>query len=424
MNTTTDSLLSGWVSSPDGRGTIDIIWSCLLTISLCSWSVLFLNVPERKDSSYLRSKLSWLAFTIFFPEMLLAFAQKQWLAARQSVAGMASLGHSWSLRHAFFANMGGFTLEPPDNPPFPINAFQIHYLVENGFMESPGVESEAIWDKNKADAFARILALVQVIWFTCNCIGRAVQQLPITTFELDTAAFVLCILPTFYFWRHKPLDVSSTISLFLKDGIQVRDVLIAGGTLASQPFKFTPFDFIAPAEDPYDFAGPVMWAVGYMFGLGVDPRHGPIKRFQNSTRLMSQHVRPIDYFVFGLTGIGYMSVHLAAWNFVFPTPIEQRLWRVASLTMIASGVSYGLLFLVITWQIAAFCRLLGIARADTAVESFKNMHFILQWLIASSWVGSYSLARLYTIVEPFVGLRALPAEAFESVDWSNFFPHF
>lgn len=117
-------------------------------------------------------------------------------------------------------------LRPPNYPPLPINAHQIHYLVINGFMEFPTIDTETIWDKNKTDAFARILTSFQVLWFTLQCIPKAAQYLSISTFALDTVAFVLCTFPTFYFWRHKPLDVSTTITLSLNDGVQVQDILL------------------------------------------------------------------------------------------------------------------------------------------------------------------------------------------------------
>src|ERR1700712_277358 len=41
----------GWVSSPNGRGTIDILWSCLFTGFLCSWSMLCLNIPSSEDTT-------------------------------------------------------------------------------------------------------------------------------------------------------------------------------------------------------------------------------------------------------------------------------------------------------------------------------------------------------------------------------------
>jgi hypothetical protein len=35
----------------------------------------------------------------------------------------------------------------------------------------------------------------------------------------------------------------------------------------------------------------------------------------------------------------------------------------------------------------------------------------------------YSICRVYLIVEPIIGLRSLPAAAYQSVAWSNFLPH-
>jgi hypothetical protein len=43
-----------WTLQPQQGGTIDIIWACVITISLCSWSVLCLNIPVQKDSSMAR----------------------------------------------------------------------------------------------------------------------------------------------------------------------------------------------------------------------------------------------------------------------------------------------------------------------------------------------------------------------------------
>ena len=107
MNDTGKTLIRGWVSSPDQRGTMDVIWSCIVTTFLCSWSVLFLNVSSKHGSRpYLSTKLSWAAFTIFFPEILATIAQNQWLSARQSVSEFNKLKKpgrlEWTLTHAFF----------------------------------------------------------------------------------------------------------------------------------------------------------------------------------------------------------------------------------------------------------------------------------------------------------------------------------
>ena len=35
-----------WRPEPDVRGTFSILSSCLITLGLCAWSALHLNVPE------------------------------------------------------------------------------------------------------------------------------------------------------------------------------------------------------------------------------------------------------------------------------------------------------------------------------------------------------------------------------------------
>ena len=68
-----------FVRPPDTRGTLDIAYSCLTIIVLCTWSVMPLNVPTQYTSTPGRqtnmrtlrrtlNKLRWLAFNILGPE--------------------------------------------------------------------------------------------------------------------------------------------------------------------------------------------------------------------------------------------------------------------------------------------------------------------------------------------------------------------
>jgi hypothetical protein len=59
------------------------------------------------------------------------------------------------MRHAFFADMGGFILRSPDEVDFPIDAAQLFYLVSRGYIEYPDIAKEEIDDRNKSDSLAR-----------------------------------------------------------------------------------------------------------------------------------------------------------------------------------------------------------------------------------------------------------------------------
>jgi hypothetical protein len=54
--------------------------------------------------------------------------------------------------HAFFADMDGFVLQPPDWNSFLLKADQLHYLISKGY---PELDKVVIDDKNKANSVAR-----------------------------------------------------------------------------------------------------------------------------------------------------------------------------------------------------------------------------------------------------------------------------
>lgn len=88
-------LAQGWVPQTKNCGTLSILMSCITTIFLCSWSVLCLNIPEtgRKRWGFLKYKLRWQLFAIFFPEVVTSMAAEQWESANQSVQEFTRLGY-------------------------------------------------------------------------------------------------------------------------------------------------------------------------------------------------------------------------------------------------------------------------------------------------------------------------------------------
>jgi hypothetical protein len=425
MTATGTDLIQGWVPAPNQRGTIDVLWNCVVTLFLCSWSVLSLNLSGKHGTRpYISTKLSWVAFAILFPEILATFAQNQWLSARQSVSEFKKLGFlSWSLTHAFFADMGGFMLDPPDYPPFPINAYQIHYLVEHEFMEFPRINRETLWDKNKADGFVRIITFSQILWFALQCTRRAAQFSRISTLELDVVAIVLCTFPTLYFWLHKPLDVTTPITLYLNDGILARDILVFANESAKEPFRYTPLDFVRAAPEPYEILDPIMWALEFLFGLGAAPKHGPISTFKNTSLMNPGKVRAFNVGISTIITLTFIGIHFLAWDFEYPTEIERKLSRAACMALLGCAISFGNLWLLMTWQLSNLCRLSGIAQVQTATQLCRKMHWAFQYGLTLSHVGLYGIARLYILGEALAGLRALPASIFQSLQQPSFLSH-
>lgn len=94
----------GWVSEPNRRGTIDIIWGCLLVLFACVWTVIHLNIPTKADDFWTLfwRKMRWAILAVSAPKMLTLFAFMQWNAAKFSVKEMERIGvDAWSVVHAF-----------------------------------------------------------------------------------------------------------------------------------------------------------------------------------------------------------------------------------------------------------------------------------------------------------------------------------
>lgn len=67
-----------WQAEPNSRGTWSIISTCLITLALCLWTALHLNIPEhRHTSSQKWRKLGWLTLGLLAPEMVVYTALEQ-----------------------------------------------------------------------------------------------------------------------------------------------------------------------------------------------------------------------------------------------------------------------------------------------------------------------------------------------------------
>jgi len=124
------SPLQGWTDSPDSRGAIDIISSCIFTIFICVWSVLCVNIgpPEESAIAEFLQKLKLAFLCVLGPDYLLLLAVGQFESALKSCHQFKSLNlPRWSLRHAFYANMEDLLYERVMEIHGPLT--QINYII-------------------------------------------------------------------------------------------------------------------------------------------------------------------------------------------------------------------------------------------------------------------------------------------------------
>ncbi len=74
----------GWVSEPNERGTVGLLYSCLFTIFICTWSTLHMNVPadDESPSRIFFRKLRWMGVALILPEYLFVLAVRELLSVR------------------------------------------------------------------------------------------------------------------------------------------------------------------------------------------------------------------------------------------------------------------------------------------------------------------------------------------------------
>ncbi|KAL2060242.1 hypothetical protein VTL71DRAFT_9637 [Oculimacula yallundae] len=475
----------GWTNAPDGRGTIDIIWGCLVTMFLCSWSLLCLQLPAKDDRPVdILWRRAWLtALCALGPEFTLQLALGQWSSARQSCRDFHAAGHKkWTMKHAFYADSGGFVLYTPDFKPIPIDAKQLLWMIEHKFVDYPTLSVEEINDKNKVDFLLRTISVGQILWFSVTVIGRAAQGLFITGLEITTAAFILCSFGTTFCWWHKGADVAVPEQLTTTH--TMAEILTGAGSAASGMYHRTPLDFISRDEWHWSLYWTHWINILRRMHINFAPKSLPHDRFENTLWLDIKARGALPAFI--LTSLLYSGIFLAAWNDHFPTRLEQTLWRLSSLGMTTAVALY---FIITAFAYVvcpaidryfnnlhspiiqlhsinpspqqsakgnssepesaagspsslAAAHLPGIipqphkkkqSRLSNLAARLRNnsvskdplLSVPLKATIPMYGVGFlYCLSRLSIILLDIVQLRSMPVDAYITVDWASFVPHF
>lgn len=75
----------GFVPESGGRDTLSLLFSCLLTLVLCVYSAVHLNIPTRGEPAWKTRyrELKWCIIGVFGPELILYAAWRQWSSARE-----------------------------------------------------------------------------------------------------------------------------------------------------------------------------------------------------------------------------------------------------------------------------------------------------------------------------------------------------
>jgi len=121
------------------------------------------------------------------------------------------------------------------------------------------------------------------------------------------------------------------------------------------------------------------------------------------------------------------ALHCIAWNFHFPSHIEQLFWRIGSLaiTVIPLVTFITIVFpgLLIDFLEARYDFRPSILFPRSVENILQAMKVVSITFLVGAGLVAYMLARLLLLTQAIMLLRKQPESAFYAIKWANFLPH-
>lgn len=186
----------GFVPEPhSGRGTMGIIWSCLTTIFLSTWTSYHMDFSDTR----VKNKFFEVAGVVFFPEIMAAVALMESVHAWyfRKALHVIPRWERFSLKQSFFIQKKGITIQSQNS----IEADEFLDRARSGnilFHQLP--QNSQIDTRSKRDWLSKTIAICQAVWFVSNTASRLVAGYEISLLEGLTTAYVFCGLFMFISW--------------------------------------------------------------------------------------------------------------------------------------------------------------------------------------------------------------------------------
>ncbi|KAF8850453.1 hypothetical protein BDZ45DRAFT_708349 [Acephala macrosclerotiorum] len=385
---------TSFVSSPDTRGTLDILW----------------KQRERRDSGRLgdwkwRLKgafptIKWMVITVLAPEVVIgkAFLDHAWAKAKlkefEDFAARDKV--PWTLTHMYFANMGFFVRDPEPGLLCHVDANMILKLLQSKtLLKLPNFTQEELQDRSKEDGLVKAIAIAQLTWSIVQIITRAVKRITISQLELATIAFAACAVIIYLLGWTKPKK-SATIQQYQKG---VKDDITRSEYLSIVKFIWNPRRPIRTPTTPLRSRFRNDEAPGVIEKTGKE-------EIGIKIGIMASIVGSAGAILFG-------GIHVAAWNFAFPTHLELVLWRYTSISRALCQR-----YLRKRYPPVKKDELLD----ENSLPNAQRIPLLILYHISPALGLLYIISRLFLLVEIFRSLCFLPPSAYLST-WATNFPH-
>lgn len=232
----------------------------------------------------------------------------------------------WTLTHTYFANMGGITFNGSVVPAdylartlsvpsgAPSQAGQDFWLMTA--IGEAGVSESQIVDKGKADLLLRLLWIWQILWLWVELSTRAALRLPVNQLEIITLSFSVISILIHIIQGSKPKDVAEPIDV--KHG------------KIGRLYALTTLESITSAYLSYSPPG---------------NHRDRIFRYRVPNDVFREEHQGLLLVMLTASTILFGLIHCGAWNFNFPTAVEQWFWRACAL----SGIVLSLIMVLLAY---------------------------------------------------------------------------
>ena len=277
--------------------------------------------------------------------------------------------------HGFFIIMGGFHYFSDTGENYPLTWQDVGSLLKANTITLP--TEEEILDKSKSDSLAKIIVIIQTLWFATQCIARRLEYLATTELEIVTLAYAAISLGLFIAWWDKPVNVKCPIRV---------------------SHRYTEKDHADAVNWWEALLSVIIGWQDYLTDLHLE---------QNVPMFYSGKPEQREIYIADTitlaAGVIFGAIHCVAWSFHFPSYIQSLLWRVSSAAITIVPV------LVFVTFLTGFLK--------EALESAPvTALFALSGLM-------YVAARCITVVLAFLDLASLSASALQAVHWTTLIPH-
>ncbi|KAL9092379.1 MAG: hypothetical protein Q9159_000887 [Coniocarpon cinnabarinum] len=194
VSATSETIMTGFVQEPDsGRGTIGILWQCIVTVIFHGLNVTW-SWPKFCIGSSLSLKQS---FFLISNGLKVKFKEN-----REEVWFNPSIGDFWALPES------DLEAGSKDLQRFLGEVYErLHTDIDNEFIDA----------QSHTDYLSKVVTCSQATWTGIQIIARLAQGLDVSLAEVVTSGYIIMALLTYFFWFCKPYNIGTAQEIYIND---------------------------------------------------------------------------------------------------------------------------------------------------------------------------------------------------------------